>query len=108
MDVKKKLTELLDNFPVQMEWHSNEELADHLIANGVTIQQWIPVTERLPTTDGRFMVTIKGRSGKPHVEMRNFHARSQKWENQCGWLSEENILAWQQRPRPFGWNPRRR
>ena len=23
-------------------------IADHLIANGVTIQQWIPVTERLP------------------------------------------------------------
>ncbi len=25
-----------------------EEIADHLIANGVTIQRWIPVTERLP------------------------------------------------------------
>ena len=24
------------------------KIADHLIANGVTIQQWIPVTERLP------------------------------------------------------------
>lgn len=24
------------------------EIADHLIANGVTIQKWIPVTERLP------------------------------------------------------------
>ena len=25
-----------------------ESLADYLIANGVTIQNWIPVTERLP------------------------------------------------------------
>ena len=25
-----------------------EKIADHLIANGVTIQKWIPVTERLP------------------------------------------------------------
>ena len=25
-----------------------EFLADHLIANGVTVQQWIPVSERLP------------------------------------------------------------
>ena len=24
------------------------DFADHLIANGVTIQRWIPVTERLP------------------------------------------------------------
>lgn len=27
---------------------SNDDVADHLIANGVTIQKWIPVTERLP------------------------------------------------------------
>lgn len=25
-----------------------ERYADHMIANGVTIQKWIPVTERLP------------------------------------------------------------
>ena len=24
------------------------QIADHLIANGVTVQNWIPVTERLP------------------------------------------------------------
>lgn len=64
--------------------------------------KWIPVAEQLPKTDGRFMVTIKGRSGKPHVEMRNFHAGSQKWESQLGYV-EENILAWQQRPRPYGY-----
>lgn len=28
-----------------------ECLANHLIANGVTVQQWIPVTERLPTRE---------------------------------------------------------
>ena len=27
-----------------------ERIADHLIANGVTIQRWIPVEERLPET----------------------------------------------------------
>lgn len=26
------------------------KIADHLIANGVTVQKWIPVTERLPDT----------------------------------------------------------
>jgi hypothetical protein len=35
--MREKLIKLLDDFPVQMEWHSNEELADHLIANGVAI-----------------------------------------------------------------------
>lgn len=28
-----------------------ERLADYLIANGVTMQEWIPVTERLPEND---------------------------------------------------------
>ena len=28
-----------------------EKIADHLIANGVTVQRWIPVTERLPTEE---------------------------------------------------------
>lgn len=37
MPVREKLIELLNDFPVQMEWHSNEELADYLIANGVKI-----------------------------------------------------------------------
>ena len=27
---------------------SASRIADHLIANGVTVQQWIPVAERLP------------------------------------------------------------
>ena len=34
-------------------WYGDagEHIADHLIANGVTIQKWIPVTERLPAGD---------------------------------------------------------
>ena len=48
MDVREKLVELLDDFPVQMEWHDNEELADHLIAKNITSQEWIPVNDRLP------------------------------------------------------------
>ena len=48
MDVREKLVELLDDFPVQTEWHDNEELADHLIANNITLQEWISVNDRLP------------------------------------------------------------
>ncbi len=31
----------------------NLDLAKHLIANGVTIQKWIPVTERLPIEEAK-------------------------------------------------------
>lgn len=32
----------------RLDYCSVVHLADHLIAGGVTVQQWIPVTERLP------------------------------------------------------------
>lgn len=34
-------------------------IADHLLANGVTIQEWIPVTERLPKEQGFYRVYHK-------------------------------------------------
>lgn len=35
------------------------EEADYLLDNGVTLQKWIPVTERLPENDGRFICLTK-------------------------------------------------
>jgi hypothetical protein len=47
MDVKEKLVELIES---ARYWGSNtsEEIADRLIANGVTVQEWISVDERKP------------------------------------------------------------
>ena len=50
MDVREKLVELLDQF-VYDEWYDNDEIADDLIANGVTVQEWISVDDRLPEND---------------------------------------------------------
>ena len=47
MDVREKLVELLDRF-VYDDQYSSEEIADKLIAHGVTVQEWIPVSDRLP------------------------------------------------------------
>ena len=53
MDVREKLVELLQdaNNPVWM-WFPNNmammQLADYLIRNGVTVQEWISVDDRLP------------------------------------------------------------
>ena len=55
MDVREKLAELIES---ARYWGSNtsEEIADHLISNGVTVQEWIPVTERLPKyKDGKVL-----------------------------------------------------
>ena len=47
MDTKEKLVELLDRF-VYDDWYDNDDIAEKLISNGVTVQEWIPVTDRLP------------------------------------------------------------
>jgi hypothetical protein len=51
MDVGEKLVELLYNSP-QLDVLGGlsyyEEAADHLIAHGVTVQEWISVNDRLP------------------------------------------------------------
>ena len=52
MDVKEKLVELLDNAIIDSDdnygFPNTNQVADHLIANGVTVQEWIPVDDRLP------------------------------------------------------------
>ena len=47
MDVREKLVELLDII-IQPGQKTLGDIADHLISNGVTVQEWISVTERLP------------------------------------------------------------
>ena len=55
MDVKEKLVELIES---ARYWGSNtsEEIADHLISNGVTVQEWISVDDRLPEYPGHYLV----------------------------------------------------
>ena len=55
MDVREKLVEILKQAPfegkVLDEWWWEEKIkiiADHLIANGVTVQEWISVDDELP------------------------------------------------------------
>lgn len=54
------------------------EIADHLIANGVTVQRWIPVTERLPTAEDAlkdlvyaFLKDTKSGGEWPYESVRN-------------------------------------
>ena len=58
MDVREKLVELLSQIQsygvrqgshiTHQEGKTNREIASHLIAHGVTVQEWISVTERFP------------------------------------------------------------
>jgi hypothetical protein len=48
MDVREKLVEIIQNSVGGCARHWAEVIADGLLAHGVTVQEWIPVTERLP------------------------------------------------------------
>ena len=58
MDTRRKLVELLRD--VQYLGGLEEKIADHLIENGVTVQEWIPVTKRLPDEHESLFARFKG------------------------------------------------
>ena len=84
---------------------------DDCISKGVTFKEilkyiegrdWIPCNERLPTTDGKFEVTVKGSKGKRRVEMCSFYKNANggrgKWGD--GWDCI-NVMAWRSRSKPY-------
>lgn len=65
MDVREKLVELLKsilpNFRNNMAYWGEKpiyEFADCLLANGVTVQEWISVKDRLPEKDGAYLTVF--------------------------------------------------
>ena len=90
MDVREKLVELLRSAKYNLAGNTLGQsyfdsclaiIADHLIANGVTVQQWIPVTERLPEDD---VDVLTRRATGVSVDS---HCRS-------GWLYDEYHGEW--------------
>ena len=55
--MREKLIEIL-RVPIypHLDADPAEVVADYLLDNGVTIQKWIPVTERLPEEEGWYLV----------------------------------------------------
>lgn len=70
MDVREKLVELLNGIiDGGSKWHSysyesgerlnNDEIASHLIAHGVTVQEWTSIKDRLPEHGGVVLCFMK-------------------------------------------------
>lgn len=58
MTDREKLIQIIDSSRTYVA--DKENLAEHLIENGVTVQKWIPVSERLPNwKDGKVLVSTK-------------------------------------------------
>ena len=65
MDVREKLAELQlqadisDNVSENTTQH-REFTADFMMSNGVTVQEWISVKDRLPEKTGKVLVNVHG------------------------------------------------
>ena len=81
MDVREKLVDLIiDAKRTDPETGSFAEyLADHLIANGVTVQEWISVDDRLPETDGIYIVCDCRLNGNQWIHTDGFRKASSSW-----------------------------
>ena len=77
MDVRKKLVELIAE-TIELYPSEREELADGLIANGVTVQEWISVTERMPDEHESLFARYKG---------------TEKWRNAMFTTSSDLVIV---------------
>lgn len=62
-------------------------------------RKWIPVTEKLPTSNGKFEVTIKSKS-KRYVEMCTYNSQSEIYPWGSKW-EKPNVIAWRERDKPY-------
>ena len=110
MDVREKLVDLIiDAKRTDPETGSfTEYLADHLISNGVTVQEWISVTERLPDNKEHdwVLAQVVEDNGYMHIPrvMEYRQLRNDWFEETYGWLSEHNglfsVTHWMPLPEP--------
>lgn len=75
--------------------------ADHLIANGVTINQWIPVTERLPKNTNDVLAIVLG-DGCQQVLVGWYFAKYDKWRiyPPCTGRDPWIVTHWMPLPKP--------
>ena len=90
MDVREKLVALLDRF-VYDDWYSNGDIAEKLIDNGVTVQEWKPISEP-PKEKGTYIVCTDNGG----VLLGYWYGTA--W-NAGGW-AKKHLAYWMEKPQP--------
>ena len=106
MDVRKKLVEILKQAPfegrVLDEWWFEEKIkniADHLISNGVTVQEWVSVDDRLPEPFVSVLVHMPGEEPFPTVH-EGFISNDGIWQSAMFRREPGEVTHWQPMPQP--------
>ena len=103
MDVREKLIGLIiDAKRTDPETGSfTEYLADYLISNGVTVQEWISVDDRLPECEGSYIVyTERGSIYANHFYTEKRFASGYVREAQWSKRGTVNVTHWMPLPEP--------
>ena len=94
MDVREKLVELIKTSPREDGCIAIEDIADHLIANGVTVQEWISVEDRLPDNKEHdwVLAQVVEDNGYMHIpKVMEYRQSKNDWfEETYGWISKHN------------------
>ena len=92
-NIREKLVELIHNstldFPLACY------IADDLIAKGVTVQEWIPVTDRLPNHGDTVLCNTRY-----HYEVLQWDGRANRWVNNFMNPKKEYVTHWMPLPTP--------
>ena len=105
MDLKAKFVELIEKSLIAYVGKScklAENIAGDMIANGVTVQEWISVKDRLPDIDGKYLVA-RSEGGRYSISVRKFRKEVPCWyTGYCGhWERRTNgITHWRYLPQP--------
>ena len=91
--------------PEQQKEYIYSQLADHLIANGLAVQKWIPVTERLPEDEELVLIHCKngamfvGYCGKQYCDFER-RWRIKTALNSTKLLNLGRVTHWMPLPEP--------
>ena len=101
MDVREKLVEIIQNSVGGCARHWAEVVADGLLANGVTVQEWISANDRLPEEEERVLIYTKTNITNYGTYTKRYGAyRKEGFICQDGFMWLNTASHWMPLPQP--------
>ena len=113
MDVRDKLVELIRKGARGHTFMPTETIANYLVENGVTVQEWISVKDRTPTeADGTVWVCLADvfpyNEKEPYIDAKHdrriteaFYSQfSKRWYKDGAVFPDGVVTHWMEKPQP--------